>query len=169
MNEKYPVRKSNRLKGYNYSQNGIYFLTVCTKDNKCILGKIVGDGDSDVPQMVLSEYGKITEKYIHSVKQAYKHISIMNYVVMPNHIHLIVMLYSNNNVFRESHTVHPANDDIPVMISAFKKLINKEIGFNIWQRSYHDHIIRNEASFHDIWDYVEANPVRWKKDCFYLD
>lgn len=165
----YPTRKPNRLKGYSYSQNGIYFLTVCTKDNKCILGRIVGDGDPDVPQMLLSEYGKITEKYIQSVKQAYKHIAVMNYVIMPNHLHLIVMIYSDNNIFRESHTDNPANDDIPVMISALKKLINKEIGSDIWQRSYHDHVIRNEASFQNIWDYVEANPARWKKDCFYCD
>ena len=164
-----PVRKRNRLKGYDYSQNGIYFLTVCTKDNKCVLGRIVGDGDPDVPQMVLSEYGKITEKYIQSVKQTYNHITVMNYVIMPNHIHLIVMLYSDNNIFRKSQADNPANDYIPVMISAFKKLTNKEIGFNIWQRSYHDHIIRNETSFQNIWDYIEANPARWKKDCFYCD
>lgn len=166
---KYPERKSNRLKGYSYSQNGVYFLTVCTKNNKCILGRIVGDGDLDVPQMVLSEYGKVVEKYIQSVKQAYNHISVMNYVVMPNHIHLIVMLYSDENIYHDEKTVLPANDHIPVMISAFKKLVNKEIGFDIWHRSYHDHIIRNEESFHNIWDYVEANPARWKKDCFYCD
>lgn len=164
-----PKRKRNRLKEYNYSQNGVYFLTICTKDKKCVLGRIVGDGDPDVPHTVLSEYGKITEKYIQSVKQAYKHISVMNYAIMPNHIHLIVMLYSDDNIFRDSNTDRPSNDDIPVMISALKKLINKEIGFNIWQRSYHDHIIRNESSFQNIWDYVEANPSTWKKDCFYCD
>ena len=164
-----PKRKPNRLKGYNYSQNGIYFLTVCTKDKKCIFGRIVGGGDLDAPKMILSEYGKITEKYIQSIKQAYKHISIMNYVVMPNHIHLIVEIYSDTNIYSDTETVSPANDDIPVMISALKKLINKEIGYNIWQRSYHDHIIRSEADFNTIMEYVEDNPARWKKDCFYCD
>ncbi len=169
MNKEYPKRKSNRLKGYSYSQNGIYFLTVCVKDKKCILGKIVGGGDLDAPQMILSDYGKIAEKYVCSINQAYKHITVMNYAIMPNHIHLIIELYSDNNVYRDAVTTAPANDDIPVMISAFKKLVNKEIGFNIWQRSYHDHVIRNEVSFNTIWDYVEENPARWKKDCFYCD
>lgn len=167
--DRYPKRKPNRLKGYNYSQNGIYFLTVCIKDKKCILGRIVGGGDLDAPQMILSECGMITEKYIQSVNQSYRHISVMNYVIMPNHIHLIVELYSDNNVLGDEITLSPANDDIPVMVSALKKFINKETGFNIWQRSYHDHVIRNEASFNTIWDYVEENPARWKKDCFYCD
>ncbi len=164
-----PERKRNRLKGFSYSQNGIYFLTVCTKDKRCILGRIVGDGDLDVPQMILSDYGRIIERYIQSIEQAYRNITIMNYAVMPNHIHLIVMLYSDNNAFGDEKTKNPANDDIPVMISAFKKLVNKEIGFNIWQRSYHDHVIRSEAAFNTIWEYVDNNPVRWKRDCFYCD
>jgi len=165
----YPKRKPNRLKGYNYSQNGLYFLTLCTKDKECILGRIVGGGDLDAPQMVLSDYGKIVEKYIRSIKNAYSNIELINYTVMPNHIHLVVMIYSDDNMFRDTATKTPANDIIPVMISALKRFINKETGFNIWQRSYHDHIIRNEKSFDKIWEYVEDNPARWKKDCFYCD
>lgn len=164
-----PKRKRNRLKGYSYSQNGIYFLTVCTRNKECILGKVVGGGDLDAPQMILSDYGEIVEKYIQSIENAYNDIKLMNYVVMPNHIHLIVMLYSDNNIYHKSELKTSANDAVPVMVSAFKKLVNKEIGFNIWHRSYHDHVIRNEKGFETIWDYVEDNPVRWKKDCFYCD
>lgn len=164
-----PKRKSNRLKGYSYSQNGIYFLTVCTKNKQCVFGRIVGDGDLDVPQMILSDYGKIVEKYIQSIERAYSDITLMNYVIMPNHIHMIAMLYSDDNVYHECKTKTSANDTIPIMISAFKKLVNKEIGSDIWQRSYHDHIIRSEKGFNTIWEYVDDNPARWKKDCFYLD
>lgn len=164
-----PERKRNRLKGYNYSQNGLYFLTVCTKDKECILGRIVGDGDLDIPQMILSDYGKIVEKYIQSIERAYSDITLMNYVIMPNHIHMIAMLYSDSNIYQKSTTKSSVNDDIPVMISALKKLVNKEIGYNIWQRSYHDHIIRSETAFHTIWEYVDSNPARWKKDCFYCE
>ena len=169
MNKEFPKRKSNRLKGYSYSQNGIYFLTLCVKDKKCLLGRIVGGGDLDAPYMILSEYGMITEKYIQSVNQAYKNISVMNYVIMPNHIHLIVEIYSDDGIYGDSKKTSPANDDIPVMVSALKKFINKEIGLNIWQRSYHDHIVRSESAFNTIWEYVEENPARWKKDCFYCD
>lgn len=118
--------------------------------------------------MVLSEYGMIAEKYIQSVNQAYERITVMNYVIMPNHVHLIVEIYSDEKVLG-TENLSPANEDIPVMISALKKFINKEIGFNIWQRSYHDHIVRSEAAFNTIWEYVEENPARWKKDCFYCD
>ena len=93
----------------------------------------------------------------------------MNYVVMPNHIHLIVMLYSDDNVYRSEEVKTSVNDTIPTMIAAFKRLVNKDIGFNVWQRSYHDHIIRDEKGFDMIWEYVEDNPARWKKDCFYCD
>lgn len=165
----FPARKRNRLKNFSYSQNGIYFLTVCTKNKECILGKIVGGGDLDAPQMILSHYGKIVERYIQSIESAYNDITLMNYVVMPNHIHLIVMLYSDDNIYLTNETKSSANDVIPVMVSAFKKFVNKDIGENIWQRSYHDHIIRNEKSFDEIWEYVENNSARWKKDCFYCD
>lgn len=164
-----PVRKRNRLKKFNYSQNGIYFLTLCTKNKECILGRVVGGGDLDAPQMILSACGKIVEKYIQSIESAYSDITLMNYVVMPNHIHMVAMLYSDDNVYRECKTKTSANDIIPVMVSAFKKLVNKEIGYDIWQRSYHDHIIRSEKGFNIIWEYVDDNPARWKKDCFYID
>lgn len=168
MNKEYPERKPNRLKGYSYSQNGVYFLTLCIENKKCVLGRIVGGGDLDAPYMVLSEYGMIAEKYIQSVNQVYERITVMNYVIMPNHVHLIVEIYSDEKVLG-TENLSPANEDIPVMISALKKFINKEIGFNIWQRSYHDHIVRSEAAFNTIWEYVEENPARWKKDCFYCD
>lgn len=166
---KLPERKRNRLKNYSYSQNGIYFLTVCTKEKQCILGRIVGGGDLDAPQMILSDCGKTVERYICSIEKAYSQVKVMNYVVMPNHIHLLVLLYSDKNIYRTSKTESSANDNIPVMISALKKLVNSEIGFNIWQRSYHDHIVRSDTAFNSIWEYIEDNPARWKKDCFYCD
>ena len=165
----FPARKRNRLKNFSYSQNGIYFLTLCTKNKKCILGRVVGGGDLDAPKMVLSDYGKIAEKYIKSIESAYSNITLVNYVVMPNHIHMLAMIYSDDNVHRKFESKSPVNDTIPVMISAYKKFVNREIGYDIWQRSYHDHIIRNEKDFNIICEYIDDNPARWKKDCFYID
>ncbi|MBO5410671.1 MAG: transposase [Clostridia bacterium] len=163
----FPVRKRNRLKGYDYSQNGVYFLTLCTKNKKCILGRIVGDGDSDVPNMVLSEYGRITEKYIQSIESAYSTVTLDSYVIMPNHIHLVIELYSEENICKKTLSKDSANNTIPVVVSAFKRLVSKEVGYNFWQRSYHDHIIRNEAALNTIREYVANNQLRWKEDCFY--
>ncbi len=95
-----PKRKPTRLKGYNYSTPGMYFLTVCVKDRKHLLGKIVGCGDFDAPQMILSEYGAILNKYINLMNNKYSHIKIDKYVIMPNHFHLIlnIMDYKNGAV-----------------------------------------------------------------------
>ncbi len=159
------VRKPTRLKGYNYSQNGVYFLTVCTKAKECILGSVVGDGVLDVPQMHLSEYGKIVEKCITEMAETYEHITFDNYVIMPNHIHLLVMIYSDD---KEKISVSPQNAEIPKLISTLKRFVNRKIGYNIWQRSYHDHIVRNEKEYNNIWEYVEYNASKWKDDCFYI-
>ena len=159
------VRKPTRLKGYNYSQNGVYFLTVCTKAKECILGNVVGDGVRDVPQMHLSEYGKVVENCIAEISETYKHIIFDNYIIMPNHIHLLVMIYSDD---KEKISVSPQNAEIPKLISTLKRFVNRNIGYNIWQRSYHDHIVRNEKEYNNIWEYVEYNASKWKDDCFYI-
>ncbi len=160
-------RKPNRLKGYNYSQNGAYFLTLCTKNKQNLFGKVVGDGILDVPQMILSDYGKIVEKYVFQISKAYDHIHIDNFVIMPNHIHLLVMIYSVDNVLKENVSVLPQNSEIPKLVSTLKRFVDKELGFNIWQRTYHDHIIRNESAYNTIWEYIEYNASKWKDDCFY--
>ena len=85
-----PNRKPTRLKGYDYSTPGMYFLTVCTKYRKHLLGEIVGCGDFDAPQMILSEYGQILDKHIRLMNEKYSHIKIDKYVIMPNHFHFIL-------------------------------------------------------------------------------
>lgn len=83
-------RKPTRLEGHDYSTPGAYFITICTKDRKHLLGKIVGCGDFDAPQMILSDYGNILDKYINLMNKKYSHIKIDKYVIMPNHFHLIL-------------------------------------------------------------------------------
>ena len=160
-------RKPNRLNGYDYSQNGVYFLTLCSKDKQCIFGRVVGDGVLDVPQMILSDYGKVVEKHIVEISKAYEHILIDNYVIMPNHIHLLVMIYSDERVLNETLSGSPQNAEIPKLISTLKRFVNGDIGENVWQRSYHDHIVRNEPAYNSIWEYIEYNASKWKEDCFY--
>ena len=94
--KEYVKRKSSRLKNYNYSQNGAYFLTICTKDRKMLLGS-VGAGVPDGPQICLTEYGEVVENVIHSINDTYAHISIEKYVVMPNHVHMIVSIDRSAN------------------------------------------------------------------------
>ncbi len=158
-----PQRKPTRLKNYDYSNNGYYFITICTENKRCILGKIVGDGALDVPKMILSEQGEIVEKYILSTNNIPK-LNVDKFVIMPNHIHLILSIQNGT-----SKAPSPTNNIISHAISTLKRFVNKEIGHNIWQRSFHDHIIRSEADYLLIWNYIDGNLQKWEKDCFYYE
>ncbi len=160
-------RKGPRLKEYDYSMPGMYFLTICVNNKKHLLGKIVGCGDFDARKMVLSEYGQILQKYINLMCEKYHHIKINKYVIMPNHFHLILHIIDYPS--GASGTAAPYNNETSKFVSLLKRYCNKEIGKNIWQRSFHDHIIREKEDYNKIWEYIDTNVIRWKDDCFYKD
>ena len=168
-----PKRKPTRLKEYDYSQNGYYFITICVKDRKRILCNIVGDGVYDIPKIKLYKCGEIVDKYIQKMDSKYDNIGIDKYVIMPNHIHLIIKILNpikNNNDFcGTSQAPYPTNAIIPKYISLFKRYCNREIGENIFQRSFHDHIIRGEKDYKEICYYIENNPTKWLEDKFYTE
>ena len=120
---------------------------------------IVGDGVLDVPHTQLSHIGKVINKYVISIDATYTDISVKKYVIMPNHIHLLILIDSENS--------NSANLSVPSLISTLKRFVNCEIGFNVWQRSYHDHVIRNVRDYGEIWQYIDENPFRWESDCYY--
>ena len=156
-----PIRKPVRLKGYDYSTSGAYFITICTKERAELLSKIiVGDDAHIVPKNQLSDYGLICDKYINSINIKYENVSVDKYVIMPNHIHLIIFLHGT--MWASSPTMN-----IESIIRSFKTLVTKEIGNPIWQRSYHDHIIRGEKDYLKIWEYIDTNVIKWNEDCFY--
>ena len=152
-------RKSNRLKGYDYSQNGAYFITICVKDKKCLLGTVVGGDAYIAPEILLTRYGKVAEKYINGINGLHK------YVIMPNHIHMILIIENDEGTMKASSPTQ----SIPQLIKSFKGLVTKEIGFPLWQRSYHDHIIRDDSDYEAIWEYIDNNPLKWKEDKLYID
>ena len=157
-------RKATRLKGYDYSAVGMYFITVCVRGRADILGEIVGCGDFDAPQMILSDYGAILDKYIRYMDKKYPHISIDRYVIMPNHFHLILNIKGymvNKN--GASETAAPYNNEASKFISLLKRYCNREYGENIWQTSYFDHIIRGEKDWREICEYIDTNVIRWRE------
>ena len=171
---KKPIRKPTRLKNYNYNWQSSYFLTLCTKNKECIFGKISKEVITDtslsankvVPvaaEINLSKIGKIAEKYITSTNTQNADIEVEHYVIMPNHIHLLIYVNNNNN-----QSIGP-NAIIPKYVSSLKRLINKECGKKLFQRSYYDHIVRNDKDFDNIWNYIDGNPVTWEKDCFFTN
>ena len=146
-----PKRKSPRICGYDYSTPNYYFITICTHEKKCIFGK---------PNQ-LNENGKIAEEYLKKIPEIFHNVSLDKYVVMPNHIHGIFILKDDNET-----------SDIAVILGQYKMAVTKAIrnidpGRIVWQRSFHDHIIRNQASYEKIWMYIENNPLKWEEDCFY--
>ena len=158
------VRKNIRVKGYDYSTPGYYFITICTQNKEKILSDIVGTGLPDGPQALLTDAGYIVKNQLDEMSAFYKNIILEKYVVMPNHIHLLLQITGTYEP-TEQHT--PANAQISKFIGTFKRFTNRKIGRNIWQARSHDHVIRGEADYEQIWLYIETNPARWEKDCFY--
>ncbi len=154
-----PKRKHPRLKDYDYGQSGCYFVTVCVKDKKHLLGKVVVGRDAHIPPTVyLSEIGKAADKYIRNINSVYHNVSVENYVIMPNHIHILLLLYetpSDNGGMRASRPT------LFTIIRSFKTMVTKEIGYTIWQDSYYDRIIENENGYFDAWRYIDENPLKW--------
>jgi len=95
-----------------------------------------------------------------------KDVTVDKYVIMPNHIHLILKVH-NNAGCRQAPS--PTNATIPKFMSLFKRYCNREIGYNIFQRSFHDHIIRDYTDYLKIWEYIDTNPAKWQEDCFYTE
>ena len=143
--ETQPKRKQIRIKDYDYSAPGAYFVTICTKNRQPLLCDIVGDDAHIVPK----KYGLIVEKYIRNVPE------IEKYVLMPDHIHLIVRI-DNGRMWASAPT-----KNLSGIVRSIKTLTTKEIGVSIFQRSYYDHVIRNQQDYDEIWGYIENNPLKY--------
>ena len=163
----HPQRKSTRLKGFDYNSPGYYFITLCTKRKEKLLCDIVGTGVLDGPKTQFTHYGKIALSHLEEMKDFYEDIKIDKYVVMPNHIHLILRILAMPCV-QKSQT-DPANTKTARFIGTFKRLCNRDFGESIWQFRSHDHIIRGEKDYQKIWNYIDNNPAKWADDCFYCD
>ena len=159
--EKLPERKHPRLKGYDYNQKGGYFITFCVKGRHELLGQVVGRGILDAPCMELSEHGINLCNAIDYLNRNNASIAIDKYIVMPNHVHIIVIVRGTSGKPR------PTNATIPKLISSIKRYTNKLAGFNIWQTSYHDHVIRDDADYRRIWQYIDNNPANWDEDRYH--
>lgn len=157
-----PERKPNRLAEYDYSQPGAYFVTVCTRDRESLFWTVGADiirPETPVGEL-LSEYGKIAERAILAIPEHYSGVTVEQYVVMPNHLHLIVRISETGGRLIAAPT-------LSTVIGQMKRYVARQIGRPVWQRSFYDHIIRNEVDYREIWEYIEHNPAKWKEDRFY--
>ena len=162
-------RKTTRLRGDYYNSAGAFFLTICTKDRKPILSRVVGTGVLDGPFVELLPYGAIADKYMRQLNDFYEDISIKNYVIMPNHIHLLLCVKENENGPSGTPVPTVQNSRVSQFLSTFKRFCNKECGENIWQYRSHDHIIRNEQEYIGYMKYIDENPLNWLLDKLYME
>jgi REP element-mobilizing transposase RayT len=146
-----------------------------------VTNPVVGGGVLDAPHCKLTPHGDVVARRIADTCHHYENIEIPHYMIMPNHVHMIILISDNkgngtssgeNGTSKEkngtSRTPSPTNAVIPAFVSTLKRFTNKEVGFSLWQRSFHDHIIRDERDYNRIAEYIENNPQNWRDDCFYV-
>ena len=168
-------RRSVRLRGYDYSQAGAYFVTICTQGRACLFGD-VADGE-----MRLNEIGNIVADSWRWLALQYDYVELDEWMIMPNHLHGIVVIIDDDDGggrggSRTAPTGDPRNatpkrKPIGGLIGAFKTVSTKHInimrgtpGMPVWQRNYYEHIIRNEESMNRIREYIVNNPLQWQLD-----
>lgn len=175
---KHPKRKALRLKGYDYSQIGTYFLTICSKNRQCIFSRIVGCGiprlsNLFAPIIELSEHGMSIENTLDWLDTNLEHICVDKYVIMPNHVHIILMLNNagDDGTIGKQRTseMRPSGAIVPKFISSLKRYTNKLSNKELWQSGYYDHIIRDESDYLIRCQYIDDNPARWLEDEYYIE
>lgn len=173
-------RKQIRLQEYDYSQTGGYFVTICTREHRAILGNILPGSILDGPTVVLTEIGKIVGENIEKIPTVYPDIAVEKYVIMPNHVHMLLTLR------RARIVCVPADQsrskmEISKVIQSFKASVTRQVRhaynacptkakqISIWQARFYDHVIRNDADYARIWQYIDTNPARWAEDVYYTN
>ena len=158
-------RKSTRLPSYDYANENYYYVTICTHEKRCIFG--------DVKE--LNEYGKIAEEELLEISKRFECVKLDKYMVMPNHVHAIIVIGCDNHEggARPSPTLVGAKiPTLTTVLGLYKSGVSKRIhqidpALQVWQRSFYDHIIRNERSYLEIWRYIDENPIKWEFDEYY--
>ncbi|UCH11078.1 MAG: transposase [Fidelibacterota bacterium] len=167
-------RRSIRLKEFDYTQSGAYYVTICSHAWESLFGKVVGD------EVELSTFGRIVDEEWVNNATIRPYVELDNYVIMPNHIHGIVMIIAGRGTTRRAPTKErfgkPVSGSLPTIIRAFKSAATKQInrlrdtpGQRVWQRNYYEHIIRNDKDLNRIREYIASNPMKWQSDRYYPD
>ena len=154
MNE-LPKRTPIRIKDYDYSTTGAYFITVCTANREKIFWKSVGADIIRPQNMPLSPIGKIVEQGILQMADHYENVTVDKYCVMPDHVHLILRIETDIDGRMISAPT------VSTVIGSLKRWISKQVGKLIWQKSFYDHAIRNQQDYDEIWEYIENNPITY--------
>ena len=167
--KKLPIRKHPRLDNYDYSSTGAYFITICTQNRRCILSRVVGRGlaPAETKGIEYTSFGEIAERQLLLLEDRYLHLEIDKYTIMPNHIHVIMIVKGDE----AGASPRPTIIDI---VCAYKSLTTRECknnGFEgkLFQTSFYEHIIRGREDYEEIVKYIYENPMRWYYDELYAE
>ena len=138
------------MRDYDYSTPNYYFVTICTKGKMCLFGTEIGCG----------HYGKIAEQGLLEIPRHFAGVRIDKYIVMPNHVHAIVVLGENAK-------------NLSMVVGQYKSYVTRCIHkldpmLEVWQKSYHDHVIRDQKGYEQIWNYIDGNLQKWQEDCYFV-
>jgi len=166
-------RRSVRLPQYDYAQDGMYFVTICTHNREELFGEISVGAHCNVPR--LNEFGKIVEREILNTGKIRHNVCIEPYVIMPNHVHFVVSIGAHCNVPLRETFGQSTKNSLPTIVKLIKSTTTKQInvlrntpGADVWQRNYFEHVIRDERSYKNIAEYILNNPVQWADDEYCL-
>ena len=160
-----PNRKTIRLPEYDYDSPGYYFITICTQDKLKLLCNIVVSDLITGAEIQMLPYGRIAEEHLTNMQQFYGDIYIDKYVIMPNHVHMLLCI--PYEALPDKPTIK--KDKISRFIGTFKRFCQRDCGNNIWQYRSYDHVIRNEQDYRKIWNYIDCNPGKWTEDRLYVE
>lgn len=183
----HPKRKTIRLKGYDYSRAGLYFITICIQDRLCLFGKIENES------MILNDAGNMVNQWWNELKNKYNFIELHEQIIMPNHFHGIIQILSTDTSVQAHRSVngqthrsvngqtHRSAPTVNSIVQWFKTMTTngyirgvKNYGWprfhkKLWQRNYYEHIIRNETSYLQVSEYIQTNPLKWQDDRYYAE
>ena len=163
--KEYPMRKALRLKGWDYTANGVYFITFCTQGRLSVLSSIRRGDLYGRPPLTLTGLGMCVDQAISEVARR-TGVRMEHQVIMPNHVHLLMLL--DRAARAEGYSV----GRIVGAIKSRAVCLARAQGLpaaGLWQRGYHDHIIRTDEEFRRIWTYVDHNPLKWELDEYYTE
>lgn len=167
-------RKSIRLRDYDYSKAGVYFITICTHERLPLFGKIID------AKMVANDAGVIAEKCWLEIPDHFPHVKLDIFVVMPNHLHGIIEIrdivganpVGANNYLPQPSLRHGTSKTVGSIVRGFKIGVTKWFREHtdiqeVWQRNYHEQIVRNEEGYVKISEYIQTNPQKWQEDTYH--
>ncbi|MHB8991420.1 MAG: transposase [Chloroflexota bacterium] len=169
----FPLRRSLRWKGYDYTQPGAYFVTICVQGHQPMFSQVVNG------EVQLNEYGQVVAECWRELPRHNPDVELDEFVVMPNHLHGVVLIRAGEAIAaaaiasplqrQRPHGTDPGS--LGAIIQSFKSVSTRKLnelrgirGAPVWQRDYYDHVIRNDASLHEIREYIASNPLRWELD-----